>query len=203
MKYLCQSSAPWGPMLLGLSTTTTYGRAGCLATTMAELCRMLGIDAAATPQTIVETAIARWRAGGSKQDAMPFIKLPADEKKGREPGANAVTVDVGRANGLLIGDRLDAGGPKGVGVKGLIDAFIKAQAAGGFAIAHVDTDAADADHNGKHWVTLDHGVGPVVIYRDPAIGAAGQLSATTGEGPAGWGKPRTFALRGLRTVHRA
>ncbi len=196
---LCQSDPLWATHVVGLSLVTRYADAACLLTVMAEAQRELGIDPAATPVTVQDRAIAKWRASGGRQSAMPFIALPLDEKRGREPGANAVTVEVGAANRLRIGSRLDVGT---VGVAGIRDAIADALASKGRAAIHVDTNAADADHNGKHWTLVVRIVGDALIYADPATGEEAPLPTASLAGPSGWKSRRPFAVRGMRTVHR-
>lgn len=198
-KRLCQSDDRWAELFVGLSTTTKHKAAGCLCASIAEFLRETG-DASATPLTVQNAAINAWRAAGAKQSAMPFIALPLDEKKGRQPGANVVYEEIAKANRVRFGPRLDVAK---VGVRGIVDAFNAALSTGGRALAHVDTNTADADFNGKHWVLLLAGVGPVVVYSDPAIGDDATLPADTLEGLSRWRSGRRFAVRGLRTIHRA
>lgn len=198
MKYLCQSAQPWRDQLLGLSTITRFKNAACLITAMGEALRQLGLDAAATPRTVQHTALVRWRKDGGRQAAMPFIKLPLDEKRGREPGANAVTVEVGAANGLRIGPRIDA---HTAGLEALIGAVEDAFRVGGRALMHVDTDANDADFNGKHWVLVVGFAGRQLLYADPATGGEGQMALASLRGRSGWSSGREFVARGVRQVH--
>ncbi len=196
---LCQSDPEWAAHLVGLSPKVKYSAAACLLCEIAEAQIELEIDAHATPVKVQAAAIAAWRLRGSRQDEMPFIALPLVTSVGRQPGANVVYDAVCAAARLKVGPRLDLAK---VGADGLRFAIGDALNSRGRVLMHVDTDASDADFNGKHWVLALRVVGDALIYSDPAIGREAALPTSTLEGKSGWQSGRIFAVRGIRTLHR-
>jgi hypothetical protein len=183
---LWQGDKRWGKTKLG-EGGSTIGKAGCLLTCLAQASRAFAIDAAATPATIQEKALA---AGGR-----PFR------------GPNAITEDVAVANGILVSHRVN----EAEGQQLLRETIAKALVSGELVLLHVDHDSErGGDPDADHWVlgtAIVHGDkadDDVVVYADPATADEGSLSMRTLSGLTSWaGKPRTYRVRAVRVLKKA
>ena len=171
---LCQGDARWRSEILGDSTHTTIGQAGCLLVCVAEAAqRMIGAEADPRP---LNTAGRVHRCFS---------------------GASAIVDKLAKVAGLACGPRIagDVGVMRSVIVQSLL--------AKSTVLLHVDYDSAKpgGDAAADHWV-LALSVSPdaKIIYADPATGKRGHISMASLSAPSGWRDARVYSVRGLRVL---
>ena len=179
MRALWQGDKRWGKAKLG-EGGSTFGKAGCVVTCLAQAMRQMGVDNEATPLTVQAKAFA---AGGE-----PFR------------GPNAITGVVAAANGMVCADRVSE-----VEGAAAMQLAIGEALVDGTALLHVDHDQ---DRGGTpeadHWVLAVRLDGDDVVYLDPATADEGRLQLRTLTGPSLWdGVPRVYRVRGVRALRRA
>ena len=191
--FLCQSDDRWANVFIWLSTQHRIKDKGCALTAITEMRTALRAGRAETPLTVMEGALSLWRTRGSKPVDLPAITLPATNPL--KLGINIVWKVVADSVGLIIGDRVD----QEAGVPAMQDAIRVAIMTGKKALLHVDTNAADADLAGKHYVSAVRFEKQDIICIDPAVGREWSLPFCSLSGTALW-SGRTFAVRGVRPV---
>ena len=167
---LWQGSAPWGSVPVGLGAET-HGAVGCLSTAVAQLLRIMGSRAGATPLHVKDMALA---AGG----------VYADGKSGA-----VVTALVDAMVGLVHGVDVDGVG-KVASVPDLQSAIIDALRRGGAALVCVDHDSMrrGGDPLGDHWIAAYAVDGERLLVADPASTGTTSLDWATLAGPSRWGR---------------
>lgn len=168
---LWQGDPRWARTLLGRGLAT-FALAGCVATSTAELRRILGERAGATPLDVQAAGLARpgvWAPGAS--------------------GANVP--ELVRAQGLTVGVDLDGPGrvaDPDVLRSAVADCLIR----GGVCLGAVDYDRAlpHGDPLADHWTCLYALDGDDLCMTDPATARREKISWETLAGPVSWGRRR-------------
>ena len=167
---LWQGSAPWGSVPVGLGSET-HGNVGCLSTSVAQLLRIMGSRAGATPLHVKEMAT---RTEGVYQ-----------------PGHSGavVTALVDAMVGLCAGRDVDGVG-RNASVPDLQAAIMDALRRGGACLVLVDHDSMrpGGDVLGDHWLTAYAVDGDRLLVTDPASTGTTSLSWETLAGPSKWGR---------------
>lgn len=154
---LAQGDPRWAKARLGEPRSgSTIGASGCLLTAWAQALRVLKVDEAATPLTVLAATLERPKGA-------PRIWF-ADQP---------VQVELGRFFGIAA-DELVRSPPE---LHGLMRKLVLSTlAAGGVVVLHVDRHG---DGRGDHFVLGVAVDGDDVVYHDPAGGRVGRLVAST------------------------
>jgi hypothetical protein len=170
-RHLRQGDPRWRHLQLGLGKST-IGAAGCLLVATCEALTQLGVNGPTRPDDV--NTLARTRgAFAAGRSGSPPAKLA-------------------RAVGLVVDDRRVRAAPTHTTLQ-MRDVILEALAAGGRVIAWVDHDSnkANGDAEGDHFVLIARVAEDDVIYIDPTTGEPDRLMSRTLTGVATWRKPQT------------
>ena len=178
---LRQGDPRWGKRTIGRSASTTIGAAGCVLTSVAMACRVLGVRAGATPLDCQARGVQRpgvWADGA----------------------AGCVVPELARAQGLTVGEDIPGAGAAAP-TQPLRKLILEALDAGGVALVCVDTDrATGGDVTGEHWCLATEADSDTLWICDPATGGLERIVLRTLSGSVRWGKAKTKAYSVVRAV---
>ena len=179
---LRQGDPRWSKRTLGNSATVTIASAGCVITSVAMACRVLGVRAGATPLDVMARGIQR----------------PGVWAKG---AAGCVVPELVRAqSGLEVGEDLPGAGAAAP-TQPLRKLILEALDKGGVALVCVDTDRdAGGDVTGEHWCLATEADGDTLWLADPATGKIESLMLRTLSGSVRWGARTTKAYSVVRAI---
>lgn len=184
---IAQDDKRWRTKLLGRSSETTIGAAGCVVTAVAIAERALGHRAGSTPVDVMERGLRR-----------PGVWAPG--------AAGAHVPELVRAQGLTVGADLDGPG-KVAHTKDLKALILECLQAKGVALVCVDhdKDKPGGDEIGDHWGTIVEVdvANDVAAMVDPATCDVEPLIWRTLSGAVTWGKAqKTYRATRAITVFR-
>lgn len=175
-RVLWQGASQWRDMKVGLSDQRC-AQVGCVLTAVAQACRILGVRAGATPQTVNDAGLKH----------APAVWLP-------ERPAAAIIPRLCRANRLAC-----ASEPIEGSAAEMREAITLSISGGGLALVHVDYTG---DERGEHWI-LAHAVEDGVIRAcDPATARVEFLGLDALSGTAKWGSvSKTYTVAKVRPIY--
>ena len=180
---LWQGSPPWGRQSVGRGKET-FGRVGCVATSIAQLMRVLGARVGASPLDVQAAGLKRlgvWTPGQS--------------------GANVP--ELVRAQGLDVGEDLDGPG-RVADVARLKVAIEDCLRRGGVCLVAVDHDKTrGGDAIADHWGNAHRLEAGRLWFSDPATARVESVDWQTLAGPVKWGRAtRVYQVVRVVTVFR-
>lgn len=169
-RHLRQGDRRWRHLQLGQGKST-IGGAGCLLVTVSE-------------------AVHEVTGAPLLPDALNAAAVEAGVYKPKRSGVPPA--DLARFAGLVVDDRRVRAAPRHT-TQQMRDVILEALAHGGRAIAWVDhdSDKANGDAEGDHFVLFARRAEADLIYIDPMNGEPDRIMARTLTGVSVWRKPRT------------